>query len=69
MTKAERQRLENSKFTCSICNKSIKNKDGYYMKWDKDRSVKVCNIHVPDIKANKEELSAYKFVEKWGDKK
>ena len=64
MTKKARSNLENSKFTCSICDKSIKNKDGYYMHWDKDRSVKVCNIHTPDVKANREELEAYKFIER-----
>jgi len=64
MTKAERIRLENSKFRCSICDKVIKNKDGYYMKWDKDRNVKVCKTHVPDKRSNKQEMEAYKFIER-----
>ena len=63
MTKAERIRLENSKFTCSICQKVIKNKDGYYLIWDKSRSIKVCQIHIPDVKATRDEIDSYKFVE------
>ena len=64
MTKVERIRLENSKFRCSLCQKLIKDKDGYYLKWDKDRSIKVCKTHVPDDKANKQTIEAYKFIER-----
>jgi hypothetical protein len=34
------------------------------MIWDKENSVKVCNIHKPYIKANRQEMEAYKFMEK-----
>lgn len=63
MSKKDRIILENSLFNCSICNQSVKNTDGYYMVWDNDRSVKVCKIHIPDRRANREELKAYKFIE------
>lgn len=62
-------RVEDMKFTCALCNASIKNIDGQYIKYDKSKSVKVCKIHVPDARANKKEVAAYKFCSRYDDEK
>ena len=58
----DKKELEDMEFTCSLCDKKIKNKDGHYVKYKNDTSRKICKTHIKTSEGYDKDIKSHTFT-------